>query len=184
MVAIAEKLLVNPRFDRSIVLRSPTPADTSAFSVYLKKMFSESYMNLNAPKNRHDNTLDSEHSASLQRQLDDEHGFLLAAFDGEEIVGTFNLKPETAPFVSHCAAFGMALLKRMQGKGLGHMLLEYGLAQAKNCGKTNITLHVRTHNASAIRLYERFGFRKVGTLEQCALVDGEFVDEFVYQKIL
>lgn len=166
-----------------IILRSPIPADAPAFAAYLKQMYAESYRNLNAPKERFDHTPETEHAASLQRSMDDPHAFLIAAFEGEDVVGTFNLKPETAPFLAHCAAFGMAVLVRMQGIGLGRALLEYGLAEAEKNGRTNITLHVRTHNLPAIRLYEAAGFERVGVLKRYARVDGTFVDEFIYQRL-
>jgi putative acetyltransferase len=183
MAELPTKILKSISFDVDVTLRTATASDALEYSIYLKQMVAESYKNMNYPKDAFDKSTLTEHAEALQKRQDDQAGFLLVAFLGEQIVGSFSLKPELAPFLKHCASFGMAVLKGMQGKGLGKSLLEYGLSQAQALGRNNITLHVRAHNAPAIQLYEKFGFKKIGVLEKFALVDGEFMDEFIYQKI-
>lgn len=47
-------------------------------------------------------------------------------------------------------------------RGLGRWLLERALVDAVRRGARRATLEVRRHNAPAIALYERMGFRRVG----------------------
>jgi ribosomal-protein-alanine N-acetyltransferase len=49
-----------------------------------------------------------------------------------------------------------------QGKGVGRALLSENLRQAANAGAKAMFLEVAKDNASALALYERFGFVKVG----------------------
>lgn len=40
------------------------------------------------------------------------------------------------------------------------------------------------HNESAIRLYEKMGFKKEGLKENSLIVNGKYVDEYYMGKIL
>ncbi|MGF1619248.1 MAG: GNAT family N-acetyltransferase [Rhodomicrobiaceae bacterium] len=50
-----------------------------------------------------------------------------------------------------------------RGKGLGTRLLEAAEQLAREAGKSGLSLIAEDDNVNAIRLYERFGFRKVAT---------------------
>jgi len=58
--------------------------------------------------------------------------------------------------------YSVAILKEFQGKGLGKALLEYSLT---NLDKDIFELEVRVKNTVAIKLYEKFEFKKVKILE-------------------
>jgi ribosomal-protein-alanine acetyltransferase len=60
--------------------------------------------------------------------------------------------------------YSIAVKKEFQGRGAGLKLLEKSFAWAKKTDKKAIKLEVNTTNYSAIRLYEKAGFIKVGTL--------------------
>jgi [ribosomal protein S18]-alanine N-acetyltransferase len=49
-----------------------------------------------------------------------------------------------------------------QGRGVGRALLSENLRQAANAGAKTMFLEVAEDNASALALYDRFGFAKVG----------------------
>lgn len=51
-------------------------------------------------------------------------------------------------------------------------------------GIRRLELTVRTFNAPGISLYEKLGFRRVGILNSAALIDGKFVDEYMYERLL
>jgi [ribosomal protein S18]-alanine N-acetyltransferase len=56
---------------------------------------------------------------------------------------------------------GIAMLPEYRGKGIGTILLEGIFKEAKALGYQHISLSVDPNNP-ALRLYERFGFEKVG----------------------
>ncbi len=58
--------------------------------------------------------------------------------------------------------YSFAILQEFQGRGLASELLEFSL---KNLNKSKFELEVRVSNKTAIKLYERFGFKIVKTLE-------------------
>lgn len=60
--------------------------------------------------------------------------------------------------VAHITQFCVA--PQYRGEGLGALLLQHSLAMLRGAGFQAITLTVTEANAAAVRLYERFGFRR------------------------
>ncbi|MDE5587047.1 MAG: ribosomal protein S18-alanine N-acetyltransferase [Bacilli bacterium] len=57
----------------------------------------------------------------------------------------------------------IAVLEEYQKEGIGSQLLEYMIGECENQQLENITLEVSVENQKAIRLYQKFGFKKVAT---------------------
>lgn len=60
-----------------------------------------------------------------------------------------------------------------QGQGVGAFLLRHILSQGRRRGFTLATLEVRPSNVPALRLYERFGFRRIAIRKRYYRNDGE-----------
>ena len=110
---------------------------------------------------------------SMQAQSHD-HVQLLAKVNGE-IIGTasLNRKPNR---MHHRAEFGISLKKAWWGCGAASALMEAILAFAKENGFEQVNLEVRSDNARAIHLYEKYGFRKLCTFPAFFKIRGEAVD--------
>lgn len=54
----------------------------------------------------------------------------------------------------------MCVSRRCQGQGIGAKLLEYALSWAEASGATRITLETNSQLNGALKLYQRFGFRR------------------------
>ena len=103
-----------------------------------------------------------EEQAYLRAQCDSaDNAQYFAKVDGE-IIGTasLNRKPRR---MSHRGVFGISLKKAWWGCGAASALMEAILAFAKENGFEQLNLEVRSDNARAIRLYEKYGFRKLCT---------------------
>jgi ribosomal-protein-alanine N-acetyltransferase len=90
------------------------------------------------------------------------------------------LEGHTVGFVGNAKILGLAVLKELQGKGIGRKLLKKALdfAREKNC--PNVFLFVADDNAIAQKLYGEFGFQKKGVLEK--QLGGKTV--WIYDKTL
>ena len=98
----------------------------------------------------------------------------LAKVNGE-IIGTasLNRKPRR---MRHRGEFGISLKKAWWGCGAASVLTEAVLAFAKENGFEQLNLEVRSDNIRAIRLYEKFGFRKLCTFPGFFKINGEYID--------
>lgn len=89
--------------------------------------------------------------------------FLLAEADGK-IVGFARCKGNKLSRFKHKAEFGICILKKYWGYGIGKALLENILIWADTHGVRKIALNVVETNSNAIKLYESFGFVEEGLL--------------------
>jgi putative acetyltransferase len=106
--------------------------------------------------------------------------YFLVACAGDEVIGQIGVHTfPTRPRRRHVGQIGMAVRDDWQGKGVGSALMQAAIDLAENWLQlTRIELEVYTDNRAGIRLYEKFGFKIEGTLEQFAFRDGEFVDAY------
>jgi len=90
-----------------------------------------------------------------KQEIIDKGGFIFYAKLDNEIVGTVCLikKNETVFEIGK-----MAVLENYQNYGIGKMLLEHCLNQAKVKGIKTLILYSNTKLASAIYLYKKYGF--------------------------
>lgn len=109
----------------------------------------------------------------------------LVAVVGDSVVGMLDvLTFPNRPRRRHAGAIGMAVHDEWQGKGIGTALMRAGLELAdKWLNLTRLELEVYTDNEPAIRLYERFGFEREGTLRQYAFRDGRYVDSYMMARL-
>lgn len=75
--------------------------------------------------------------------------------------------------MSHRASIGVSVRRCAWHRGVGTALMEKLIAFARNNSLEQLELEVRSDNERAIRLYEKFGFTKVGTIPAFLKVNGE-----------
>ena len=110
--------------------------------------------------------------AQLEASCDE---VMLVAKDGDQIIGNASLN-RLPRRMSHRGDFSIAIAKAYWNKGIGGMLMKEILAFARqNCFEI-IDLQVRSDNAAAIHLYEKFGFRKLVTYPGFFKIDGQPID--------
>ena len=98
----------------------------------------------------------------------------LAKVDGE-IIGSASLNRRSNR-MRHRGVFGISLKKAWWGCGAAPALTEAILAFARENGFEQLNLEVRSSNARAIHLYEKYGFRKLCTFPNFFKINGEAVD--------
>lgn len=92
------------------------------------------------------------------------------------MIGWCDIFPQWADAVKHCGTLGMGVLSAYRGRGIGGRLLAACLSKALLNGITRIELEVRIDNASAIKLYERAGFKQEAVKRDALLFDGKHYD--------
>jgi RimJ/RimL family protein N-acetyltransferase len=92
--------------------------------------------------------------------MHDERAILLVAEMDSGLVGQLDM--ELARY--GVADLGMLVAPGWRGQGLGTTLLRAGVDWARGAGAHKVALQVWPHNAAAIALYEKLGFRREGLL--------------------
>ena len=116
------------------------------------------------------------HRLGLDRR--DGGHFLLGAWHGERLIGAIGCERQDRLKVRHIGhVIGMMVRAEARGAGVGALLVEACIAEARHAGLELLTLTVTAENASAVRLYERHGFVPYGTLRRALKVAGRYHDK-------
>jgi len=111
---------------------------------------------------------------------------LLGAFLGSDLVGAIGLERDARAKVRHIGhVVGMMVRDAVQRGGIGRALLDALVAEARHgAGLEMLTLTVTDGNAPAVRLYERAGFERYGTLPNAIKIDGRYHAKIQMVKFL
>lgn len=111
---------------------------------------------------------------------------VLVAEVGGGVAGYVKVQP-AAPLAS-CAHVlevgGLAVAPRHQGAGVGRLLLEAAVDEARRRGGRRLRLRVLGPNAAARRLYDACGFVVEGVLREEFLLEGRYVDDVLMARDL
>jgi len=109
---------------------------------------------------------------------------VFVARDGGALVGLVTGIRGSHPARRGVVDIGIGVLPGYRSRHIGSALLGALEAWARASGCHRLSLHVATTNAPAIALYRKACFAIEGKLEQTAILDGRWVDEFQMGKIL
>ncbi|MCT1397610.1 arsinothricin resistance N-acetyltransferase ArsN1 [Paenibacillus sp. p3-SID867] len=118
------------------------------------------------------------------QQRQDRYAVIVAEFAGE-VIGWASLNP----YSQRCAYDGVADLsiyidRAFRGQGIGGLLLQHLEVIAKEQRFYKIVLFTFPFNQNGQGLYHKLGYRDVGVLENQGILDGEFVDVKIMEKLL
>jgi len=110
---------------------------------------------------------------------------VIVAESGGAIVGWGSLNVfNPRPAYRHVADFSVYVERAWRGKGVGHRLLERLIEVAREIGYHKMVLSTFPTNAGGVRLYERLGFSRVGVYHEQGMLDGQWVDTLIMEKLL
>lgn len=145
------------------VLRAPMPEDAAAMVDYLCATWGETEYLLRYPEEAAVTT--EEEEGFLRSCAQSERQLMLAAFAGDEVLGTVSVTPLGDGYkICHRASLGIALRKRVWGLGLGTVLMEEAISRTRQMGYEQLELEVSGQNERARGLYEKMGFLACGEI--------------------
>lgn len=163
----------NADMDGQIVIMEGRPEDAAAVIAFTKKAGSETN-NLTFGAEGLEVTPEQE-ALFLQQMSENLRAVFLCAWKDGKLVGTGFISGMTKR-MKHRARLAISVLKSEWNKGVGSMLMEKMIEFAKETGAEIIELEVRSDNKRAIHLYEKYGFRRIGTFPGFFKIDGEYID--------
>lgn len=108
------------------------------------------------------------------------------AVRGEEVVGLYILHPNNIGRCGHIANASYAVKTGLRGQKIGEKLVMDSLSKGKEYGfKTMQFNAVVSMNETAIHLYEKIGFQRLGIIPNGFLLgDGSYTDILLYYIML
>lgn len=110
---------------------------------------------------------------------------LVAELDGEVVGYVTVRRPTTLASNSHVQQIqGLAVAPEHRRRGIGRVLVEAAVDEARRRGARKITLRVLGSNPDAMRLYRACGFEIEGALREEFFVGGRYVDDWAMARQL
>lgn len=119
-------------------------------------------------------TLEQE-AAFIESMRDDPRTVFLCAWKDGRMIGTGSLRGMNRR-MKHRAGLAISVLKSEWNKGVGSALMERLIGFAEETGIEIIELEVRCDNKRAIHLYEKYGFKRIGTYPAFFKIGNEYID--------
>ena len=112
--------------------------------------------------------------------------YLVLVFEKAGIIqGWAALEPfSSRPCYAGVASLSIYVRREARGQGVGRQLLLTLSEKACQQGFHKLVLSALANNAAGRRLYDRVGFRLVGTYEKQAQLDGAWLDVSLMEKLL
>jgi len=112
--------------------------------------------------------------------------FCGVAVEGDEVLGLYILHPNNVGRCGHICNASYAVCSRARGRGIGEALVRHCLAQGRKEGFRILQFNaVVASNRAARALYEKLGFRQLGTIPGgFRRRDGMYVDICPYYREL
>ena len=149
------------------------PEDAAALIEYLRVVGGESD-NLTFGAEGSPVTVEEE-AGFIRKNSENPRDLMVLAKEEGSIIGDGHIEAFSRR-LSHRAGLGITVRKAAWGRGVGTAIMERLIAHAREQGIEIIELQVRSDNARAIRLYEKFGFVKIGHYPGFLKVDGVYAD--------
>jgi phosphinothricin acetyltransferase len=101
------------------------------------------------------------------------------------ILGWGSLNPFSARAAyGHVADFSVYVERGWRGKGVGRVLLARLIELGRELGYHKLVLSAFPFNKPGVALYEKLGFRTVGIYHEQGMLDGQWVDTIIMEKLL
>jgi RimJ/RimL family protein N-acetyltransferase len=166
---------------RVVILRIPQLIDAKALSDYINDLFDEDTF-ISSRKQ----TVEDEESyiKSMLRKIESGKEIHIVGMFGDKKVAAIDIF-STGVRKDHVGELQINIAKDFRGEGLGNILMEEALRYAKDDLKLKVvTLTCFSINKPALKLYEKFGFKEFGRLEEGIQYKNEFITEIYMSKVI
>lgn len=159
----------------TLIIREAMKEDAAAVIEYLNDVVCETDF-LTMGKGEFNKTVAEEEEIFEAHRQSQNQIIIIAELNGE-IAGLANISANNKPRQKHIGELGITVQKDHWGKGIGTKMMQAMIEWAKASGVIRkINLSVQANNEAAIKLYEKCGFEKEGTLKRDLYLNGQFYD--------
>lgn len=167
-----------------LLIRYPTLEDAQLMAEYLTVLSEEkTFVSFQGEKI---STEDEKKSlVSILENIEKSKSIFLLAFVNNTLVGIANID-QSKRVNSHIGGLAISVSKDFRREGVGSRFLDVLIKQVKkNIPEIKIiTLEVFSNNETAIKLYEKYGFKEFGRLPEGIKYKDTFVDSvYMYKKL-
>ena len=168
---------------KEVIFRYPKANDTNGFLKHINSLVNEkAYIGTQTKftKKKEVEWLETRLKAIKKKRL-----IVIVVEINGKLEGATEVGRYKAKFVKHRATFGVSLNKKIRGIGIGKLLAQCVIKEAKKLpGLKIITLNAMGSNKKAQALYIKLGFNVIGTIKKGIYHYGKYLDDIQMVKYL
>lgn len=158
-----------------VKIRKANKSDAEAILKYINAISKESDY-LTFGEDEFDATIEQEEYFIDNISKQNNAFFIIGEIKGR-VVANLNFSGGSRLRIAHTGEFGVSVLKKYWGQGIGSELVKSLIEWSKQLGVIRkINLRVRSDNSSAIHIYKRFGFKEEGVITRELCIHNKFYD--------
>jgi RimJ/RimL family protein N-acetyltransferase len=161
------------RKGREVTLRTPRWSDLDDMLGFINGLVEEEAMIAVDTKKTREEEIEWV-ATNLKRLEKDEHMCVVAEVDGH-MVGSTEIKPRFGR-LKHYGTLGISLKAGYRESGIGQEMLREIEKHAPRLGIKYLALEVFGSNERAIHVYEKIGYKRVGSYPDGVKYKGDYVD--------
>jgi diamine N-acetyltransferase len=170
-----------------MILRLATPADAAALALLGRESFVAKFGHIYAPEDLSPYLAQAHTEAARLAELASDDVVICIAETAKGLAGYCKLSltcgwPELSRGNRAIELKQLYTDPKLTGQGIGALLMDWALAEARSRGADEIQLSVWSQNPGAQRFYARRGFAKVG--DTTFRVGNQLDEEFVFALLL
>jgi len=169
---------------QDLILRYPREEDLDDLLGYINTLSAEqTFIRFQGEQLIHEE--EKEYLEKILLRIKEKKDIHILAFVEDQLVGKGDIRLRDK-IDAHVGDFGLTIAKDYRGQGIGSLLLEKTINEAKKnlSGLKIISLGVFGDNGIAIQLYQKHGFVEYGRLPKGVFRQGQFVDHiYMYKEI-
>ena len=168
------------KLGEEIIIRYPLWEDLDELIRYINKISAEdTYITFSGETITRDEEIG--YLTSCFRNMEHGNSVILFAACGAQIIGTCSVDRVFThrKRALHVGSFGITVEREFRGKGVGFMMGKTVIEEAKNRmrGIEQVVLDVYSENEKAIKMYEKLGFKKAGSIPNGLKYKDRYLDD-------
>ena len=169
---------------QTVVIRNAETSDAEDLIRYLKITAEETPFLIREP-DEISLTLEQEEDFITNCNNAERELMLIASMDGKHIGNCSLMSIGPYKRYAHRCSIAIALYQEFCGRGIGNIMMQTVLDEAKKIGYEQAELEVISGNEGAIFLYRKLGFEKYGTFpDNMKYTNGQYADAYWMVKKL
>lgn len=125
-----------------------------------------------------------EHMREFVGELIKDNDIQVYAVLNDTVIGWCYITRRKRKVFAHTGSLGMGILKPYRGRGVGSILMEEVIRQARGSGLEKICPEVYSHNTAGIALYKKFAFIEEGIKRKEVKIEGKYFDNIIMGLLL
>lgn len=165
-----------------VIIRYPKKEDVKAMQDYINELsLEQTFIRYQGEQQGFED--EKEFLDGLLAKISKKRAVVLLVFANNKLIANsqVDMKDKTE---RHIGVFGISVAKECRGKGVGKLLMEQVLSEAKNniLGLKLVVLSVYGNNSLAHDMYKKFGFKEYGRLPEGIFRKDAYEDEILMFK--